>query len=300
MNPQIGDVSEDGYWVLTADGWQPSEMQVMALNQGAIPHNTTQSQQIVMTNYSVERKVLQSSDVMKYIFSGAIALALILLLIGMYHDSWTVDEGYDSSEDPEWLENAHAGMGLTELTMDCTGVSGIDDETGEENMDMCKFAAGLLTGKITLYETTTASSVKELTDDLPSEMSGDIDDVCRMLKETDDDGYDECSDRSTAGTTAIVFFWFSFIGAFVTAIIVITSLYQTIPYSNEVEKYGALVSAVFALLGFVSWLILKPGHDGITFGPAFYITIFSILLLAALAVIQFVRPKAIGNLVLFE
>ena len=27
MNPQIGDVSEDGYWVLTADGWQPSENQ---------------------------------------------------------------------------------------------------------------------------------------------------------------------------------------------------------------------------------------------------------------------------------
>ena len=300
MNPQIGDVSEDGYWILTADGWQPSEMQVMALSQGAIPHNTPQSQQIVMTNYSVERKVLQSSDVMKYIFSGAIALALILLLIGMYHDSWTVDEGYDSSEDPEWLENAHAGMGLTKITMDCSEVSGTDDETGEKNKDMCKFAAGLLTGKITLYETTTASTVKELTDDLPSEMSGDIDEACKVLKETDDDGYDECSDRSTAGTTATVFLWFSFIGAFVTAITVIISLFQTISYSNEVEKYGALVSTVFALLGFVSWLILKPGNDGITFGPAFYITIFSILLLAALAAIQFVRPKAIGNLVLFE
>lgn len=300
MNPQIGDVSEDGYWILTADGWQPSEMQVMALSQGAIPHNTQQSQQIVMTNYSVERKVLQSSDVMKNIFSGAIALALILLLIGMHHDSWTVDEGYDSLEDPEWLENAHAGMGLTEITMDCSEVSGTDDETGEKNKDMCKFAAGLLTGKITLYEATTASTVKELTDDLPSEMSGDIDEVCRMIEETDDDGGDECRDRSTAGTTAIVFFWFSFIVGLVTVIIVIISLFQTISYSNEVAKYGTLVSTVSALLGFVSWLILKPGNDGITFGPAFYITIFSILLLAALAVIQFIRPKAIGNLVLFE
>ena len=65
------------------------------------------------------------------------------------------------------------------------------------------------------------------------------------------------------------------------------------------EKYGILSSAVFALLGFVSWLILKPETDA-PFGPAFYITIFSILLLAALAVIQFVRPKAIGTLVLFE
>ena len=300
MNPQIGDVSEDGFWVLTAEGWQPSEKQQIALNQGAIPYKDSQPQQMVMVNYPVGSKLTQSSDVMKYIFSGAIALALILLLIGMYHDSWTVDEGYDSSEDPEWLENAHAGMGLTELTMDCTEVSGIDDETGEENMDMCKFAAGLLTGKITLYETTTASSVKELTDDLPKEMSGDIDDVCRMLKETDDDGYDECSDRSTAGDTAAVFFWFSFISALVTVSIVITSLFQTIPYSNEVEKYGTLASVVFVLLGFISWLILKPGNDGITFGPAFYITILSIVLLAALAAVQFVRPKKIGDLVLFE
>jgi hypothetical protein len=79
--------------------------------------------------------------------------------------------------------------------------------------------------------------VKELTDDLPSQMSGDIDDGCKVMKDIDDDDYDDCSDRSTAGTTAIVFFWFSFIGALVTGIIVIISLYQTIPYSDEVEKY---------------------------------------------------------------
>ena len=28
MNPQIGDVSEDGFWILTAEGWQPSENQL--------------------------------------------------------------------------------------------------------------------------------------------------------------------------------------------------------------------------------------------------------------------------------
>ena len=292
MNPQIGDVSEDGYWVLTADGWQPSEMQVMALNQGAIPHNTPQSQQIIMTNYSVERKVLQSSDVMKYIFSGAIALALILLLIGMYHDSWT---GMDNEGDEIGVKG---GMGLTGVTFDCSDATGIDSD-GDSNKEICKVGAGMLTGELSLLSVIEAESLSELSDDLPDEMSGDLDGMCQVMKDTEGDDVGACEDRSTAGTTAIVFFWFSFIGAFVTATIVITSLYQTISYSDEVEKYGILSSAVFALLGFVSWLILKPETDA-PFGPAFYITIFSILLLAALAVIQFVRPKAIGTLVLFE
>tara|TARA_B100001564_G_scaffold177893_1_gene149527 strand:+ start:37 stop:939 length:903 start_codon:yes stop_codon:yes gene_type:complete len=300
MNPQIGDVSEDGYWILTADGWQPSEMQVMALSQGAIPHNTPQSQQIVMTNYSVERKVLQSSDVMKYIFSGAIALALILLLIGMYHDSWT-GPGEDA---PPGMQG---GLGLTGATYDCSDVTGTDSD-GDSNKEICKFGAGLGTGEITPSQALMAESLEGLVEDLPDEMSGDMDIMCNVMKELseaigstpeDIEDIENCQDRSTAGTTAIVFFWFSFIGALVTGIIVVTSLYQTIPYSNEVEKYGILASAVFALLGFVSWLILKPEATA-SFGPAFYITIFSILLLAALAVIQFVRPKAIGNLALFE
>ena len=300
MNPQIGDVSEDGYWILTADGWQPSEMQVMALSQGAIPHNTPQSQQIVMTNYSVERKVLQSSDVMKYIFSGAIALALILLLIGMYHDSWT-GPGEDA---PPGMQG---GLGLTGATYDCSDVTGTDSD-GDSNKEICKFGAGLGTGEITPSQALMAESLEGLVEDLPDEMSGDMDIMCNVMKELseaigstpeDIEDIENCQDRSTAGTTAIVFFWFSFIGALVTGIIVVTSLYQTIPYSNEVEKYGILASAVFALLGFVSWLILKPETDA-PFGPAFYITIFSILLLAALAAIQFVRPKAIGTLVLFE
>ena len=300
MNPQIGDVSEDGYWILTADGWQPSEMQVMALSQGAIPHNTPQSQQIVMTNYSVERKVLQSSDVMKYIFSGAIALALILLLIGMYHDSWTGvdDEGSEMGQ--------KGGIGLTGVTYDCSDVTGTDPD-GNSNKELCKLGGGLGTGEITVSQALVAASVGELVEDVPDEMSGNLDTLCASMSELNEilddpeasEDIGKCEDRSTAGTTAIVFFWFSFIGAFVTAIIMITSLYQIIPYSNEVEKYGILASAVFALLGFVSWLILKPETDS-PFGSAFYITIFSILLLAALAAIQFVRPKAIGNLVLFE
>ena len=300
MNPQIGDVSEDGFWILTAEGWQPSEKQLMALNQGAIPHNASQSQQTIMMNFSTESKLLQSSNVMKYIFSGAIALALILLLIGMYHDSWT-GPGEDA---PPGMQG---GLGLTGATYDCSDVTGTDSD-GDNNKEICKLGAGLGTGEITPSQVLMAESLEGLVEDLPDEMSGDMDIMCTSMKELyeaigstpeDIEDIENCQDRSTAGTTAIVFFWFSFIGALVTGIIVVTSLYQTIPYSNEVEKYGILASTVFALLGFVSWLILKPEIDS-SFGPAFYITIFSILLLAALAVIQFVRPKAIGNLVLFE
>jgi hypothetical protein len=301
MNPQLGDVSEDGFWVLTTEGWQPSEKQLMALNQGAIPHNASLPQQTVIANYSVEGKRTQSSEVMKYIFSGAIALALILLLIGMYHDSWTgVDE--DGSD-----RGQKGGIGLTGVTYDCSDSTGTDSD-GDSNKEICKFGGGIGTGEIPVSQILIAESVEELVEDLPDEMSGDLDTLCASMSELNDiikdpeasEDIGKCEDRSTAGTTAIVFFWFSFIGALVTGIIVITSLYQTIPYSDEVEKYGILGSAIFALLGFISWLILKPESDGTSFGPAFYITIFSIVLLTALAVIQFIRPKAIGNLVLFE
>ncbi len=301
MNPQLGDVSEDGFWVLTTEGWQPSEKQLMALNQGAIPHNASLPQQTVIANYSVEGKRTQSSEVMKYIFSGAIALALILLLIGMYHDSWT-GPGEDA---PSGMQG---GLGLTGATYDCSDVTGTDSD-GDSNKEICKFGAGLGTGEITPSQVLMAESLEGLVEDLPDEMSGDMDIMCTSMKELseaigstpeDMEEIENCQDRSTAGTTAIVFFWFSFIGALVTGIIVIISLYQTIPYSDEVEKYGILGSAIFALLGFLSWLILKPWGGEISFGPAFYITIFSIVLLTALAVIQFIRPKAIGNLVLFE
>tara|TARA_B100001113_G_C20965798_1_gene559495 strand:- start:68 stop:889 length:822 start_codon:yes stop_codon:yes gene_type:complete len=38
MEPQLGDVSDDGYWVLTESGWQATEQQNQALEQGAEPH----------------------------------------------------------------------------------------------------------------------------------------------------------------------------------------------------------------------------------------------------------------------
>ena len=87
MNPQIGDVSEDGYWVLTADGWQPSEKQTEALSQGATPYNEYSTQQAAMVTLTPDVKKPQSTDLMKYIFSGAIAFTLVLLLIGMYLDA---------------------------------------------------------------------------------------------------------------------------------------------------------------------------------------------------------------------
>ena len=40
MTDSIGDVSEDGYWVLTEDGWKATEMQNLALSEGATPHET--------------------------------------------------------------------------------------------------------------------------------------------------------------------------------------------------------------------------------------------------------------------
>ena len=105
MNPQIGDLSEDGYWVLTAEGWQPSEKQIQALNQGAAPHTESDLQQAAMVTLTPDVKKTQSTIRMKYIFSGAIAFTLVLLLFGMYLDSWTtVDEDAEDYDDDEHKE----------------------------------------------------------------------------------------------------------------------------------------------------------------------------------------------------
>jgi hypothetical protein len=178
MNPQLGDVSEDGFWVLTTEGWQPSEKQLMALNQGAIPHNASLPQQTVIANYSVEGKRTQSSEVMKYIFSGAIALALILLLIGMYHDSWTgVDE--DGSD-----RGQKGGIGLTGVTYDCSDSTGTDSD-GDSNKEICKFGVDYWNWRNTLSQILIAPSVEGTVEDLPDEMSGIwIHYVTRCLKMT--------------------------------------------------------------------------------------------------------------------
>ena len=302
MNPQIGDLSEDGYWVLTAEGWQPSEKQIQALNQGATPHTESNSQQVAMVTLTPDVKKTQSTDLMKYIFSGAIAFTLVLLLFGMYLDSWTtVDE--DSQE-----IGMEGGIGLTGVTIDCSEVTGTD-EAGDSNKDFCKFSAGTLTGEITISQIVMATSVEELVEDLPDEMSGDLETMCASMKELSeliedpeaDEDIGKCDDRSTAGSVGITFFWLSFISALVTlSVVLATANKYDIPYSNEVEKFGILSSAILALFGFVLWLILKPSNGDTSFSGAFYLTLLCIVLLSALAALQFIRPKAVGDVVLFE
>tara|TARA_B100000575_G_C23080300_1_gene622405 strand:- start:429 stop:1340 length:912 start_codon:yes stop_codon:yes gene_type:complete len=303
MNPQIGDLSEDGYWVLTAEGWQPSEKQIQALDQGAAPHTESNSQQAAMVTLTPDAKKTQSTNRMKYIFSGAIAFTLVLLLFGMYLDSWTVP-----NEEPEeaWLVDAEVGLGLTEFTIDCSEVTGTDPDTGEKNKDMCKFAAGLSSGEITMWQAANSATVEELTNDLSTEISGPISEMCSVIEEASDDSkesrdaIESCESRESAGTTAMVLFWLSFVSGFATALVVIISVYKAVPYSNEVEKFGSLVSGIFALLGLIIWLILKPENDGIGFASAFYLTLLCIVLFSALAALQFIRPKSVGDVVLFE
>jgi len=293
MNPQIGDLSEDGYWVLTAEGWQPSEKQIQALNEGATPHTESNSQQVAMVTLTPDVKKTQSTDLMKYIFSGAIAFTLVLLLIGMYLDSWTTAE--DNSEEMQ------GGIGLTGVTFDCSEVSGTDPETGESNKDLCKLAAGILTDELTTSQFLSATSVDELANDLPDVMSGNLDDMCGIMEDQGMDDVKKCEDRSTAGSVGITFFWLSFISALVTLSVVLATANEfEIPYSNEVEKFGILSSAILALFGFVLWLIFKPSNGDTSFGSAFYLTLLCIVLLSALAALQFIRPKSVGDVVLFE
>jgi hypothetical protein len=303
MDPKIGDVSGDGYWVLTADGWQPSEKQTEALSQGAIPYNESSTQQAAMVTLPTDGKKTQSTNLMKYIFSGAIAFTLMLLLIGMYLDSWTTTD-----EESQEI-GMGGGIGLTGVTFDCSEVTGTDSDTGESNKNMCKFAAGMATGEIPVSQILVADTVEELVEDVPDEMSADVDTMCASWKELNEvlddseiaDDIELCEDRSTAGSVGITFFWVSLITALITlSVVLLTANQIVIPYSTEVEKFGVLSSAILALFGFVMWLLLKPENGETSFGGAFYLTLFSIFLLAVTATIQFIRPKAIGNVILFE
>lgn len=303
MDPKIGDVSGDGYWVLTADGWQPSEKQTEALSQGAIPYNESNTQQAAVVTLSADVKKTQSTNLMKYIFSGVIAFTLMLLLIGMYLDSWTTTD-----EESQEI-GMGGGIGLTGVTFDCSEVTGTDSDTGESNKNMCKFAAGMATGEIPVSQILVADTVEELVEDVPDEMSADVDTMCASWKELNEvlddseiaDDIELCEDRSTAGSVGITFFWVSLITALITlSVVLLTANQIVIPYSTEVEKFGVLSSAILALFGFVMWLLLKPENGETSFGGAFYLTLFSIFLLAVTATIQFIRPKAIGNVILFE
>ena len=44
MTQGIGDLSDDGYWVLTESGWEATDKQKQALEEGAVPYQSGDSQ----------------------------------------------------------------------------------------------------------------------------------------------------------------------------------------------------------------------------------------------------------------
>jgi len=58
MSNQIGEVSADGFWVLTEDGWQPTAQQEQALAEGATPHDSTPVSVLAGTTQSMEPQMV--------------------------------------------------------------------------------------------------------------------------------------------------------------------------------------------------------------------------------------------------
>ena len=137
----MGDVSDDGYWVLTESGWQASEQQKQALEQGAKPHDEaiSSSQSLVtidsMSGSSHSQQALKGNHVFSFTVLAMLCFGLLMQIIGMHLDSWSVNN--DDSEQVSWFQGAEAGIGLTEFTFDCSEVKGIESESGEKNKDMC-------------------------------------------------------------------------------------------------------------------------------------------------------------------
>ena len=304
MSSSTGDVSEDGFWVLTEDGWQPTDKQNQALADGAAPHDSiieiqSSQDQIMPAGYLQDLYPVPlsnpfNSNIKSYFQIGIVAFGSILLLFGMHMDSWTTSPEYDSSEDPDWLENAEAGTGLTEITADCSEVTGIDSDTGEKNKDMCKFAFGLFTGEISSSELLSADTVAELADDLPDEMSGSISEMCNIMVdiESSSEEISSCEDRSSAGSTAIVLFWLSFTIGLISIIIGLVGMFQTIPHSDLIQKIASSVSSIFAVTGFLYWLFMAPVFDDdfrSHFGGAYYVTLLSVLVLITSTILVWIN-----------
>ena len=109
-------------------------------------------------------------------------MGLLFQIIGIHLDSWTVNPEIDD-EDVEFMEGSDGGSGLTDMYLDCSDVTGVDSESGEMNKDMCKLVAGFWHGEISVVELNSATSVTDLTDDLPDEMSAPISDFCKTVEE---------------------------------------------------------------------------------------------------------------------
>ena len=305
MSNQIGDVSEDGFWVLTETGWQATEKQNQALNEGAIPHDDVSAiesleqtpQMITIVSGQSNVSILEKKDnpVYSFFVIGVVTFALLLQIFGMHMDSWTGTGEFDSSEDAEWLEGAEAGIGLTGLYFDCSDVTGIDDESGEKNKDMCKFAAGMMTGEISMYEISTASSVPELTDDLPDKMSGEISEMCDMLKDLESETEDisTCEERESAGSTSFALFWVAFLVGLSSIVLGVLGIFNKLENSGTYQKYVLTVSASLSLLGMIVWLVMAPVFGGSEppFGAGYYLTLLSSLILIIMTVIVWIKSS---------
>ncbi len=203
----------------------------------------------------------------------------------------------DDDDVEVWLEDAEFGMGLTELTIDCSEVTGTDPETGENNKNMCKFAAGMATGEISMFEILNAETVAELTDDLPDEMSGPISEMCDMMEDFSEDatedkeGIENCQSADSAGSTAIVLFWISFVAGIVALIAGVLGIFTVAPHTSEIKKYSISISAFLSIIAFLFWIVMVPLEDDDVFGAGFYITIFSILILVSSAVLTVINSS---------
>ena len=160
MEPQLGDVSDDGYWVLTESGWQATEQQNLALAQGAIPHDSLTDQTSEISSYDKTLVTIESgassvnngtfseqNKVYSIILISVFCIGLLFQIIGMHLDSWTVNPEIDN-EDAEFMNGSDGGSGLTDMYTDCSDVTGVDSESGEMNKDMCKLVAGFWFGEI--------------------------------------------------------------------------------------------------------------------------------------------------------
>ena len=307
MEPQLGDVSDDGFWVLTESGWQATEQQNLALAQGAIPHDSLTDQTSEISSYDKTLVTIESdassvnngtffeqNKLYSVILISVFCLGLLFQIIGIHLDSWTVNSEIDD-EDVEFMEGSDGGSGLTDMYLDCSDVTGVDSESGEMNKDMCKLVAGFWFGEISVVELNSAASVTDLTDDLPDEMSAPISDFCKTVEDFEDEEIDleTCNDRASAGDVAYVLFWISILVGLVAVISGVLGLTGKLPDSQIIEKYSMMGCALFSLIAFVYWLLMAPvfDSDSILFGSGYYLTMFSILVLVSTSIFSFINSS---------
>ena len=99
MEPQLGDVSDDGYWVLTESGWEASYKQKQALEEVAIPYQFTDSidpDYEWWHKYEIKGKVISIMplDENDELIDGA--------CIAMVEEGYDFYEEYEKVSDPSW------------------------------------------------------------------------------------------------------------------------------------------------------------------------------------------------------